>query len=155
MIDLPPLIVPAIASATMIADLMLVPITPSAVDVAPTERVLRMIRITRESRREGRPKALLVPNKVDFRGHYNEATEQAVDSLNERWAPPLRHDTGHVNAFAVGDWTGGYAPNSQAAADIRALADAVQAMLRLKPRALRAGAEPAAPAERTRLDAAL
>ena len=44
---------------------VLVPITPSAVDVAPTESVLRMIRITRESRRDGQPKALLVPNKVD------------------------------------------------------------------------------------------
>ena len=58
-------------------------ITPSAVDVTPTESVLRMVRITRESRREGRPKALLVPNKVDPRGKYNAATEAAVDSLHE------------------------------------------------------------------------
>ena len=144
-IDLPPLIVPAIASAMMIADLMLVPITPSAVDVAPTERVLRTIRITRESRPAGRPKALLVPNRVDFQGDYNAATEKAVDSLNERWAPPVRQHTDHVNAFAVGNWTGGYAPDSPATSDILALADAAQAMLGLRPRPSLAATSPAAP----------
>ena len=149
-IDLPPLIVPAMASATMIADLMLVPITPSALDVTPTERVLRTIRITRESRREGRPRALLVPNKVDFQGRYNQETEAAVDSLHERWAPPVRRHADHVNAFAVGDWIGGYAPGSPAAADIAALADATLAMLELAPRA-----EPATPAKRARVRAVL
>jgi chromosome partitioning protein len=143
-IDLPPLIVPAIAAAMMIADLVLVPITPSAVDVAPTERVLRTIRIARESRPEGRPKALLVPNKVDSQGDYNAATETAVDSLHERWAPPVRQHTDHVNAFAVGDWTGGYAPNSPATSDILALADAAQAMLGLRPRPGLAAMWPAA-----------
>ena len=69
-IDLPPVLVPVIAAATMIADLILVPITPSAIDVAPTERVLRMIRITRETRPRLKPLAMLVPNKVDFRGDY-------------------------------------------------------------------------------------
>ena len=134
-IDLPPLIMPAIAAAMMIADLVLVPITPSALDVGPTERVLRTIRITRESRPDGRPKALLVANKVDFRGAYSPATEKAVDSLSERWAPPVRQHTDHVNAFAVGTWTGVYAPTSPATTDILALADAAQAMLGLKPRA--------------------
>lgn len=140
-IDLPPVIVPPLASTMMIADLLLVPITPSAIDVTPTESVLRMIRITRESRRDGRPKALLVPNKVDARGAYNAATEAKVDSLHERWAPQLRQHTDHVNAFAVGEWTGSYAPGSPAAADVRALADAAQAMLGLKPPA-GAAAEP-------------
>ena len=134
-IDLPPVLVPTLASAMMIADLLLVPITPSALDVAPTESVLRMVRLTRESRRDGRPKALLVPNKVDPRGAYNAATEAAVDSLHERWAPQLHHHTDHVNAFAVGEWIGSYAPGSAAAAEIRALADAAQAMLGLKPKA--------------------
>jgi chromosome partitioning protein len=132
-LDLPPLIMPALASAMMIADLMLVPVTPSAVDVGPTERVLRTIRITRESRPDGRPKALLVANKVDFRGSYDPATEKAVDSLSERWAPPVRQHTDHVNAFAAGTWTGVYAPTSPATTDILALADAVQAMLGIAP----------------------
>jgi chromosome partitioning protein len=149
-IDLPPLIVPAMASATMIADLMLVPITPSALEVAPTERVLRTIRITRETRHADRPKALLVPNKVDLQGHYNQATEAAVDSLHERWAPRVRQHTDHVNAFAVGEWVGRYAPGSPASQDIQALADATLAMLGLQPPTR---AEPAPPAAEAKLRA--
>jgi chromosome partitioning protein len=143
-IDLPPLIVSAMASTTMIADLMLVPITPSALDVAPTERVLRTIRIARETRHANRPKALLVPNRVDLQGHYNQATEAAVDSLHERWAPPIRYHTDHVNAFAVGDWVGAYAPASPAAQDIRALTDAALAMLGLERPRRATAARPAA-----------
>jgi len=152
-VDLPPVIVPAIASAMMIADLVLVPITPSAIDVAPTERVLRMIRITRESRPDHKPLAMLVPNRVDFRGYYHEATEAAVESLRERWAPPIRQLTDHANAFALGRWTGHYAPNSKAAQDILALADEVEAALGLARRRRPAAAEPASLADEGKLSA--
>jgi hypothetical protein len=77
-IDLPPVIVPAIASAMMIAHLIVVPVTPSAVDVSPTGQVLRMIRIARESRRDGRPKALPVPNRTDPGAEHHEATQAAT-----------------------------------------------------------------------------
>jgi chromosome partitioning protein len=133
-IDLPAGIVPAIASATMIADLVLVPITPSALDAGPTERVLQMIRSTRDTRPSRKPLALLVPSKVDFRGYYHEATEAAVKTLRESWAPPIRQLTEHVNACALGNWTGGYAPNSKAAQDIAALADEVEVALGLRER---------------------
>ena len=145
-IDLPAVIAPAIASATMIADLILVPVTPSAVDVGPTERVLHTIRITRESRPGQKPVAILVPNKVDFRGYYHEATEAAIETLHERWAPPIRQLTDHVNAFALGNWTGGYAPNSKAAQDIWALTDEVEAALGFARGRQAAATEPDKPA---------
>jgi chromosome partitioning protein len=152
-VDLPPVIVPAIASAMMIADLVLVPVTPSALDVAPTERVLRMIRITRESRPGHKPPAMLVPNRVDFRGHYHEATEAAVESLRERWAPPIRQLTDHVNAFALGTWIGRYAPNSKAAQDIETLADEVAGTLGLARRQQAAATQPDKLADETQLSA--
>jgi chromosome partitioning protein len=141
-IDLPPVIVPAIASAMMIADLIVVPITPSAVDVSPTEQVLRMIRIARESRRDGKPKALLVPNRTDPGAEHHEATRASVDRLHERWAPPVRQHIDHVDAFALGSWTGRYAPNSEATADILALADAVEKTLGIEPDRRPAKAKP-------------
>ena len=73
-LDLPPLLVPTLASALMIADVILVPITPSALDVAPTARTLRMARMTRESRAARKPKGLLVPNRVDPECRYDPAT---------------------------------------------------------------------------------
>ena len=128
-IDLPPLLVPPLASAVMVADLILVPVTPSALDVGPTEQTLRMIRMTRESRRDLKPKGLLVPNRLDHRGYYHEATQAAVEGLAERWGPALRLHTDHVNAFATGNWTGDYAPNAPATLELLTLADTVVELL--------------------------
>ena len=132
-LDLPPLLVPILAAALMIADLMLVPVTPSALDVAPTERTLRMARMTRESRAGRKPKGLLVPNRVDPEGHYDPATQAAFARLAERWAPELRHDARHVDAFATGTWIGDHAPRSTASADVLALAATVEELLEIKP----------------------
>jgi chromosome partitioning protein len=132
-LDLPPLLVPTLASALMIADLMLVPITPSALDVAPTERTLRMARMTRESRAGRKPKGLLVPNRVDPDCHYDPATQAAVASLAERWAPELRLEMRHVEACATGMWIGQHAPRSAASADILALTELLENILEIRP----------------------
>jgi chromosome partitioning protein len=132
-IDLPSVMVPPLASVTMIADLILVPITPSALDVAPTEQALRMIRIGRESRPDGKPRAMLVPNKVEPGGRYREATRAALEHLRERWAPRIRQHVDHVDAFALGTWIGQFAPDSVATRDILELTDAVGTALGLGP----------------------
>jgi chromosome partitioning protein len=131
-LDLPPLLVPPLASALMIADLILIPVTPSALDVAATERTLRMARTTRESRAGRRPKELLVPNRVDPDAYYDPATQAAVEALAEHWAPELRQDVRHVDAFATGTWIGDHAPRSLASGDVLVLADAVAELLEIK-----------------------
>jgi chromosome partitioning protein len=147
-LDLPPLLVATTASAIMIADLILVPVTTSAVDVAPTEQVLRMIRTSRESRRDGNPKALLVPNRGSPPADCDDATGAAIASLRERWAPPIRQHADHVTAFALGSWTGRYAPASAATRDLLALAEAIEALLGLVPRPRPVGTRPAGRANR-------
>jgi chromosome partitioning protein len=132
-LDLPPLVTSVIASACLLADLVLVPLTPSAIDVPPTEQTLRLVRTARASQRGGRPKALLVPNKVDRRGGYDEATRKAVMGLGERWGPTLHFSLHYVNAFAAGSWVGGHAPGSQAAAEVEALVLRLEKALGLKP----------------------
>jgi chromosome partitioning protein len=132
-LDLPPLLVPTLASALMIADVILVPITPSALDVAPTERTLRMARMTRESRAGRRPRGLLVPNRIDPQGQYDAATKAAVASLAERWAPELRQDVRHVEACAMGTWIGQHAPRSAASTEVLALAEALERLLETEP----------------------
>jgi chromosome partitioning protein len=139
-LDLPPLITPLLASASMIADLMLIPVTPSALDVGPTEQTLRLLRMTRESRPQGKPRGLLLPNRVDDRGYYHDATQAAFDSLAERWGPAIRQHTDHINAFATGHWTGRYAPGSVATLDILDLAETVEGLLGL-PASMRAGTQ--------------
>lgn len=132
MLDLPPLVGRILSSGLMIADLVLIPVTPSPLDVRPTAEVLRQVRMARESRQR-RPKAFLVPNRVDHSAHYDDATQAAVEGLRERWAPGLRRHTDFVNAFAAGQWVGDYAPHGRAARDVRALAGTVARRLDLAP----------------------
>lgn len=130
-LDLPPLVGRVLASALMISDLALIPISPSAVDVGPTAEVLRLVRMSRETRQGLRPKALLVPNRVDYRSRYDARTQAAVETLRERWAPPLRQHTDFINAFAAGTWVGEYAPGGAAARDLFALQAAIAPLLGL------------------------
>ena len=145
-LDLPPLLVPILASALMIADLVLVPITPSALDVAPTEQTLRMIRMTREARAGRKPKGLLVLNRVGPESDHDPVTQAVVAGLAERWSPEIRQDVRHVQAFVAGTWIGEQAPQSAVSNDLLALADTVQSLLELVPE------RAAAPADSHRLE---
>ena len=133
LLDLPPLVVPTLASALIIADVVLVPLTPSALDGAATKQTQRMIRTTRESRPGRRPKALLVPNRVDPQLSDHRSTPAAAVEMAEPWAPAIRQHADHVEAVAAGLWTGEYAPDSPAALDIQALADALEGVLGIEP----------------------
>jgi len=130
-LDLPALAHAQLASALMVADLLLIPITPSALDVDATREVVRLVDATREARHGNRPRALLVPNRVDHGGNYDEATRAAVDALDAPWAPPLGYSTDHINAFAAGQWVGAYAPDSSASEDVIELTLAIARTLGL------------------------
>jgi chromosome partitioning protein len=142
-LDLPPLLLPALASALIIADVILVPLTPSALDGAATKQTQRMIRTTRESRPGRKPKGFLVLNRVDPQRHHGPVDEAALSEMAERWAPAVRQHADHVEAVAAGQWTGEYAPRSPATRDIQALAGTLEELLRTERRA-KAGPAPAA-----------
>jgi chromosome partitioning protein len=141
-LDLPPLLLPALASALMIADVILVPLTSSALDGLATKHTQRMIRTTRESRPGGKPRALLAPNRVDPELGQHPGAQAAPAEMAERWAPAVRQHVDHVAAVAAGQWTGEYAPNSPATHDIQALADALGGLLGIE-RQIRFEAAPA------------
>jgi len=132
-VDMPPSSASTLASALMVADLLVIPVTPSAVDVPPTAEVLRLVREAREARHSGQPGALLVPNRVDPSVFYDDATRRAFEALRERWGPTINQHLEHGSAFAAGTWIGGYAPGSSAAEEINALARAVEKRLGLVP----------------------
>jgi chromosome partitioning protein len=133
-LDLPPLLLPTLAAALIIADVVLMPLTPSVLDRAATWQTERMIRTARQSRPGRKPKALLVPNRVDCPVGHDPGAPATTMEPAERWAPAVRQHVDHVEAVAAGQWTGEYAPHSPAALDIQALADALEGALRIDGR---------------------
>jgi chromosome partitioning protein len=132
-LDLPPLHTPTLAAALMIADGIVVPVTPSALGLAATRETLRMIDVARTSRRPGAPMALLVPNRVDAEDL--EEAGGALSELLERRGPAVHEWHEHIEACADGNWIGGYAPNSPATHEVLALADALEELLAIERRA--------------------
>ena len=81
-VDLPPQVGSGIASALLIADLFVVPVSPSGVDLRATGKALDLLRRARAVRGAAKPACMLVPSRVDRR--------TAVGRQNSRHARALR-----------------------------------------------------------------
>ena len=138
-VDLPSVVAPALAAAYFIADLILVPASPSGVDASGTRRALRYVELARAERRENPPAVLVVPSRVPDFGPDWARTENLLETLGEKLAPPLRFLPDYDKAFRSGQWVGAAAPDSAARGDVEALARVVLQAL---------GLEEAAPAAR-------
>ena len=130
-LDAPAHVGAAAQAAGKIADLVLVPVTASGVDLVATETVVKLIREARVLRRSGGPKCLIVPSKIDRRTDAGRHIDEQVRSFGESVAPAIHQRTAFVEAFAAGQWIGDFAPESPAHYDITSLAIAVKRSLRI------------------------
>jgi chromosome partitioning protein len=128
-VDLPPQVGSGIASALLVADLLLVPVSPSGVDLRATGRALDLLRRARAVRGGGKPAAMLVPSRVDRRTVIGQRVHSTLGQLGLQVGPQICQRSAHVSAFAAGTWVGGYAPGSPAHREIRVLKDRVEELL--------------------------
>ena len=130
-LDSPAHVGAAALAAAKIADLVLVPVTASGVDLVATRAVVDLIRQARLIRRSDNPKCLVVPSKIDRRTDAGRRLDEQVRAFGENVAPAVHQRTAFVEAFSAGQWIGDYAPESPAHYDIAALALAVKRTLRI------------------------
>ncbi len=125
-IDLPPMLGDATAAALAICDLAVIPVSPSGADIRATNRAIELIQQAREARGDGKPKALLVPSKVDRRTAAGAEIEAVLHGYGEPVGPSISQRIAHADAFSAGQWIGDYAKGSTAHAEIKALASVVK-----------------------------
>jgi chromosome partitioning protein len=130
-LDAPAHVGAAALTAGRIADLVLVPVTASGVDLVATQAAVELIRQARVLRRCDAPKCLIVPSKIDRRTDAGRRIDEHVQSFGENVGPAIHQRTAFVDAFGAGQWIGDYAPQSPAHYDITALAMAVKRSLRI------------------------
>lgn len=130
-LDAPAHVGAAAQAAGKIADLVLVPVTASGVDLVATQGVVDLIQQARVLRRGGAPKCLIVPSKIDRRTDAGRRIDEQVRRFGENIGPAIHQRTAFVDAFGAGQWIGDYAPQSPAHYDITALAVAVKRSLRI------------------------
>lgn len=128
-IDCPPHLSDATTAAVGIADLVLVPVTPSAADLHATARAVDLIHAARARRDDGGPGCLMVPSRVDRRTAAGREIAAALRQFGEPVAPSVRQLAAFADSFSTGDWVGAFAPASAAHSDIQALARTVRRAL--------------------------
>ncbi len=140
-IDCPPHIGPATLAATGIADMVLIPVTPSGADLVATDSALALVHDAQVARKDGGPLCLLVPSKVDRRTAVGQELAAALERFGEPVGPAIGQRAALVDAFAVGAWIGQYAPRSDARGHFRDLATAVKRRWLMELRRLRSGGD--------------
>jgi chromosome partitioning protein len=131
-IDLPPQIGAATAAALILADLFLVPVSPSALDLRAAGKALDLLQEAREARGDGKPAVLLVPSKVDRRTGAGREIEAALHEIGHPVGPAVGLRTAFVDSAASLDWIGGFAPMSVAHQEIASLAAVIERITRRK-----------------------
>ncbi len=130
-LDAPAHVGAATQAAGKIADLVLIPVTASGVDLLATQAAVELIRQARILRRSGVPRCLIVPSKIDRRTDAGRQIDEQLRGFGETVGPSIHQRTAFVEAFAAGKWIGEYAPQSSAHYDITSLAIAVKRTLRI------------------------
>jgi len=125
-IDLPPHTGAATAAALILADLFLVPVAPSGLDLRAASKALDMLQEARGARGDGKPAALLVPSRVDRRTGTGREIEAALHEMGEPVAPAIGLRSAFVDSATSHDWVGAFAPRSVAHQEIAALAAVVE-----------------------------
>ena len=129
-IDCPPHLGSVTSAAIGMADLVLVPVTPSGADLTATTDVVDLIVEARSARRGRGPKSLLVPSRVIRRTRVGQDIKQVLRDFGEPVGPIIGQRIAFVESFDTGQWIGDFSPRSQAYKEIKALARAVRRALK-------------------------
>ena len=122
-VDAPPHLDAALGGIIGIADLVVVPCSPSGLDLVATGEVVGLVHQIRASRGGRKPRVVIVPNRVDRRTTAGRELPDALQDLGEAIAPSLCDRRAFVDAFNAGESVGSYAPGSPAHLEIQAAAE--------------------------------
>lgn len=125
-LDAPPQIGATTQAIVGISDLVLIPITPSYADLTATASALDLVQQARRERKDGGPRCLLIPSKVDRRTASGREIEGALKQFGEPVGPAVHQRAAFIDSLSAGEWIGSYAPNSAAHSDITTLFTAIK-----------------------------
>jgi chromosome partitioning protein len=108
-----------------LANLILVPCTPSGLDLDATLQTLAIINAARERRRD-QIKVILVPNRLDRRTLEGRQLVEELSEFGEMVAPPIASRSAFVRCFTNGQSVASFMPGDAADQEIQQLADAVE-----------------------------
>jgi chromosome partitioning protein len=121
-IDCPPELSDPALVAALLADLVLVPVTPSPLDLWAAKQAVATAQEARTLRDGSKPLISLVPSKLLPQTLLARDLPAALAALGEPVAPAITQRVALVEAIVLGQTIGTYAKTSPAAAEFAALA---------------------------------
>jgi chromosome partitioning protein len=118
----------SLAASIALADVAVIPVLPSGLDLEATNRTLEIVGAVR-ARRAEYVHVVLVPNRVDRRTLEGRQLVEEMEEYGEIIAPPIGNRTAFVRAFSMGNSVGEFDPNGQGVREIRELCDIVERCL--------------------------
>ena len=118
----------SLAASIALADIAVIPVLPSGLDLEATNRTLEIVGAVR-ARRTDNVHVVLVPNRVDRRTLEGRQLVEEMEGYGEIIAPPIGSRTAFVRAFSMGNSVGQFDPHGQGICEIRDLCDVVEQCL--------------------------
>jgi chromosome partitioning protein len=126
-----------LGASIALSNLVLVPCTPSGIDLEATERTLEIINAVR-TRRAGLPNMILVPNRVDPRTLEGRQLVEELTGFGEVVSPTIGNRTAFIRAYMTGHAVAAISGSEPAHREIGLLSDLVEGLLATGRRAPRA-----------------
>jgi len=118
----------SLAASIALADVAVIPVLPSGLDLEATVRTLEIVGAVR-ARRAEYVHVVLVPNRVDRRTLEGRQLVEEMEEYGEIIASPIGNRSAFVRAFSIGNSVAEFDPNGPGAREIRDLCDIVEKCL--------------------------
>lgn len=125
-LDAPGALGAAFGAVIAIADLALIPVGASMLDIRGAAETVGIVRRHRKAGGKGRPDILVVPSRVDRRTGAGRDVVGTLAGLTEPVAPPISLRAAVADSLSAGETV---PPDSPSGAEFTALADAVRVRL--------------------------
>jgi chromosome partitioning protein len=130
LIDTPPGIPEVGYHAMLAADLVLLPCGPSPLDLFAMKEALSLALQARAERRSKKPRIRLVPSKVNMSTRLGRGLTSSLEDMGRKVLPSIGQRVVVAEAVEAGLTVAEYAPDSPAHEEFRALARAVEKILK-------------------------
>jgi chromosome partitioning protein len=129
-IDTPPGVLETTYQAALAADLMLLPCGPSPLDLFALKEALSLSLKARAERRSKKPRIRFVPSKVLMNSNLSRDLTSSLKGMGKKVLPAIGQRVVVAEAVASGLSVSEYAPHSPAHEEFRALAKAIEKILK-------------------------
>ena len=129
-LDSPPGLPDAGLMAALLADLVILPVTPSPLDIIAGQEAVSMMREARSKRSDNKPLIRFAPSRVSFNTLLSRDLTAVLEGLGEAVLPATSQRVAVAEAVLKGLTVGEYAPESKGHEEFRQLTDAVEGIVK-------------------------